>query len=77
MGKKPAALDLAEQLRKAIAASGLSMNRLAQSSGVTQGQLSRFMRAERTLTLTAAGKLCAFLGLRLAGPDETIPTTNK
>jgi hypothetical protein len=68
MAKKPIALDLAGQLRQAVRMSGCSLNGLAHASGVTQSQLSRFMRAERTLTLTAAGKLCATLGLRLTGP---------
>jgi transcriptional regulator with XRE-family HTH domain len=67
MRKKTQESDLAEQLRRAIAGCGLSLNQLAAATGVHQAQLSRFMRAERTLTLTAAGKLCVHLGLRLGG----------
>ena len=63
--------DLTEQLRQAIRDSGKSLNRLAEASGVHKAQLSRFLRAERTLTLTAAARLCACLGLRLAGPTLT------
>ena len=60
--------DLAEQLRRAITRCGLSLNQLAAATGVHKAQLSRFLRAERSLTLTAASKLCAHLALRLAGP---------
>ena len=60
--------DVADQLRRAIASCGMSLNRLAKASGVHQAQLSRFVRAERSLTLTAAAKLCAYLGLYLTGP---------
>jgi plasmid maintenance system antidote protein VapI len=60
--------DLADQLRQAIADCGLSLNALGRVSGVHQAQLSRFLRAERTLTLPAAARLCAYLGLQLTGP---------
>jgi plasmid maintenance system antidote protein VapI len=60
--------DLADQLRRAVANCGMSLNRLAKETGVHAAQLSRFLRAERTLTLPAAARLCAFLGLRLTGP---------
>jgi plasmid maintenance system antidote protein VapI len=65
-GPKP--LGLEDQLRQAISGCGLSLNQLAKATGVHQAQLSRFMRAERTLTLTVAARLCAYLGLDLAGP---------
>lgn len=69
MGKKQdRAPDLIEQLRRAIAGCGLSMNQLGKAAGVNQAQLSRFLRAERTLTMPTAAKLCAYLGLRLTGP---------
>jgi plasmid maintenance system antidote protein VapI len=61
-------LDLADQLRPAIAGCGMSLNQLAEAAGVHKAQLSRFMRAERSLTLPAAAKLCTYLGLRLTGP---------
>jgi transcriptional regulator with XRE-family HTH domain len=61
--------DVAEQLRRAIAGSGMSLNRLATATGVHQAQLSRFLRRERSLQLTAVVKLCNHLGLRLTGPS--------
>jgi transcriptional regulator with XRE-family HTH domain len=60
--------DLADQLRRAIGDCGMSLNQLAKATGVNKGQLSRFMRSERSLTLPAAAKLCAHLGLYLTGP---------
>jgi len=59
---------VSEQLRRAVRGCGLSLNQLAKESGVHQAQLSRFLRGERSLRLEAADKLCAYLGLRLAGP---------
>jgi transcriptional regulator with XRE-family HTH domain len=57
--------DLVDQLRQAIIDSGLSQGEMARRSGVDQGQLSRFLRGERTMTLPAAAKLCSILGLEL------------
>jgi plasmid maintenance system antidote protein VapI len=76
MGKRDEALPLVDDLQQAIAESGLSLNRLGKQAGVSQAQLSRFVRGERTLTLPVAAKLCIFMGLRLAkangpGPGRT------
>jgi transcriptional regulator with XRE-family HTH domain len=60
--------DLSDQLRQAISHCGMSLNRLARQTGVHQAQLSRFLRKERSLQLTAAAKLCTYLGLHLTGP---------
>jgi transcriptional regulator with XRE-family HTH domain len=60
--------DLAEQLRQAIRGCGQSLHQLARETGVSPSQLSRFLRKERSLQLTAAAKLCAHLGLYLTGP---------
>ena len=65
---RPKPPDLEEQLRRAIAGCGTSLNRLAKITGVHQAQLSRFLRAERSMTLKAAAKVCAHLGLSLTGP---------
>src|SRR5262245_39063489 len=59
---------LAEQLRQAVRACGLSLNQLARETGLHQAQLSRFLRGERSMRLEAAEKLCEYLGLRLTGP---------
>lgn len=57
--------SLVEDLRRAIQESGLTTTELAQHTGITQPQLSRFVRGIRTLTLPAADKICRHLGLRL------------
>jgi plasmid maintenance system antidote protein VapI len=69
MGKRRAkAPDIEEQVRQAIRGSGLSLNKLAEATGVHKAQLSRFLRAEQSMTMRAAAKLCAYLGLYLTGP---------
>jgi transcriptional regulator with XRE-family HTH domain len=55
-----------EQLRQAIARSGLSQYRLAKLSGIDQSQLSRFMNGERGLSIEGIEKICELIGARLA-----------
>lgn len=57
--------ELTTTLQNAIRKSGLSLYALAKLSGVSKGQLSRFMAGERDIRLTNAGKLCKALGLQL------------
>ncbi len=57
--------QVSDELRKAIADSGLSLMALAELSGVDEGRLSRFLREERTLTLPAVDSLCQVLRLQL------------
>jgi transcriptional regulator with XRE-family HTH domain len=52
-------------IREAIRASGLTISELARRSGVSHPQISRFVHGERTLTLPAAARVCAVLGLEL------------
>ena len=56
---------MANQIRRAIRKSGLSLNQLAEETGVDDGVLSRFMRDERSITLETAEKLADYLGLEL------------
>jgi transcriptional regulator with XRE-family HTH domain len=65
---------LVAQLQQAIRDSKLSLNELGRRTGVSQGQLSRFMRGDRTLTLPAAARVCDYFGLELCSrqsPDAT------
>lgn len=64
-------LDLEGDLRRAIAEAGVSLNQLGREAGVDPAQLSRFVRGTRTLTLKAAAKVCARLGLRLTGAKRS------
>jgi len=56
---------VSEQLRQAIRASGKSVYKIASETGVTNGQLSRFLRGERGITSGTMDALCAYLGLEL------------
>lgn len=56
---------LTEMLRRVIADSGETLSQLARETGVTQPQLSRFMKGERSLTLESASKLFDYFGLRV------------
>jgi plasmid maintenance system antidote protein VapI len=52
-------------LKGAIRDSGLSLNELSKRCGVSNPQLSRFVRGERSLTLPAAEKLMVYFGLKV------------
>jgi len=58
-------MTFSETIRRAMQRDGRSLYQLAIDSGVSRGQLVRFANAERELTLPAASKLCAALGLEL------------
>jgi hypothetical protein len=59
---------LSDVLRAAIVADERTVYRLSVDAGVSQPQIGRFVRGERTLTLTAAEKL--WHALRLPLPPE-------
>jgi transcriptional regulator with XRE-family HTH domain len=73
MPPKKQPLALVAQLRDTIRASDLSLQELGRRTGVSQGQLSRFLRGERTLTLPAAAKVCEFFGLTLCRTEDGSP----
>lgn len=74
--------NIEEQLRDAIRKLGtarpgrkkgrtpMTRYRLAKLSGVSQGQLVRFVQGERTITLASAAKLARVLGLVLKPQTE-------
>jgi len=61
--------ELAEQLRRAILASGYSANEIAKASGVPQTTLSRFLRGGE-MSIGRASKVAAFLGLVLKSDGQ-------
>jgi len=75
MAKKPRAEapGLIARLKDAIRGCGLSLNKLAKEADISNDQLSRFMRDERTLTLPIAEKVCQALGLDLLPTGSTPP----
>jgi plasmid maintenance system antidote protein VapI len=56
---------LADQLKKAVAATGKSVSAVARESGVPQPVLHRFVTGERGLLLDTADRLAAYLRLEL------------
>lgn len=69
-GRRGPATDIVQQLRDAISSSGEKLRELERRADIGPGVLSRFMRAERTLTLAVAAKVCRVLGLQLTKPAE-------
>jgi transcriptional regulator with XRE-family HTH domain len=60
-------------LRRAVNESGLSVNRIATESGISQSSLSRFMAGDRMLSLESASKLFDYLGLVAKKPAPKKP----
>jgi transcriptional regulator with XRE-family HTH domain len=65
MPKKKTPQLFEEQLRSAIRESGKSAYRLAKESGVHSTQISRFIKADRSLDMPAINSLCEVLNLKL------------
>ncbi len=61
---------LADQLRRAIKASGKTVNAIAVEAGIPQPVLHRFAKGERDLTLATADKLLQYFKWA-AGPRRT------
>lgn len=59
-------MDLAQQIRSALLASGKSQREVARDSGVPQPRVNAFARGGG-LRLEHASALCAALGLELRG----------
>jgi transcriptional regulator with XRE-family HTH domain len=68
---------MSDVLREAIEASGLSLLKLQQETGVNRSSLSRFLRGDRSLRLDVADKLAEFLGLQLTPADDRPQTKKK
>lgn len=51
-----------DALNRAVALSGLTQQELAENTGVTQAQISRFLSAKRNLSFFTYAKLCAAIG---------------
>jgi len=56
---------MANQLKKAIRDSGMSINAIAIETEIPQPVLNRFVNSERDLTLTTADKLLRYFNLEL------------
>ena len=64
MGKKTRPTT-SETLRKAVLDSGRSLGEVARNTGIDLGNLSRFVRGERWLSVENLDRLIEYLGLEL------------
>jgi hypothetical protein len=63
--------SLADQLRQAVADSGLSVYRIAKSSGIGQSVLQRFIAGDReNIRLDTADRLATYFQMRLTPPRK-------
>ena len=61
---------LSEVIRDAMRKDGRSLYQISVDSGVSRPQVIRFYNGTRTLTLPAADRLCAALGLELRSTGQ-------
>ena len=54
-----------QKIQSEMQISGISINALAKSSGVSKSQISRWLSGKSDLTIETLGKLCDVLGLNL------------
>ena len=59
------------QLRHAISRSPASCYRISKQTGISEGQLSRFMHGQVGLSLSAIDRLCECLRLQLAATESS------
>jgi transcriptional regulator with XRE-family HTH domain len=56
---------LSDQLREAVRNSAHSRYQISQATGISQGNLSRFVHGTAGLSLDSLDLLCEYLGLRV------------
>ncbi len=56
---------LVDQIRQAVADSGVSRYRIAQETGISESALSQFYNGHRGLSMEAINELGEYLGLRI------------
>ncbi len=62
-----------EQLRRAVADSGMSRYAIAKRINTSQATLSRFMSGERGMTMAVVDRLCLLLGVRITARRKGKP----
>jgi hypothetical protein len=68
---------ITEPLKRAIEASGMSLNSIETATGVKRASLMRFLRGESSLRLDLADKLASFFNLSLQAVPQEKPTSQK
>jgi len=61
---------LSEQFRQAILLSGVSRYEIAKATGVSQSTLSKFVLAQRGISIEVMDAIGAFLGLKIVSVSE-------
>ncbi|WP_120338147.1 helix-turn-helix domain-containing protein [Cryobacterium soli] len=61
----PLSIAIAEILKQALAEAGASQRRLGATVGISQSQISKYLRAERVLDIDQLDALCFALGLNI------------
>jgi len=64
--RRPAAVSVCEQLRRAIRDSGKTHYRVGKDAGVKPDIVARFVRGERDVRAETFARIAAALGLELA-----------
>ena len=68
MAKKRPMLTLSEEIRQVLAESPISRYQLAKRTGISEGQLSRFLHGQQGVTLANLDILARELGIHIAAP---------
>ena len=66
-------MSLTQQLREAIAGSGVTLYRVAKDTGIPYAVVHRFARGERGISLETADTLAEFFGMHLTRPRRIAP----
>ncbi len=62
---------LSDQLRQAIAESGVTRYRISQATGVSEAVLSRFMNSKVGLSMATVDTICEYLELELVARQKS------
>jgi len=63
-------MSLTQQLREAIAGSGVTLYRVAKDTGIPYAVVHRFANGERSINLETADRLAEFFGMHLTRPKR-------
>lgn len=66
----PRSRGFIDQVRAAVIQAGETRYRISKQTGISEGNLSRFVRGQAGLSMDSLDRLCAYLGLRVVGPSK-------
>ena len=62
--------SIADQIRRAVAAQGLSKYRLAKNTGINESTVGRFLNGKGSLSLASAETVMRALGFQVIAPKS-------